>query len=114
MNKTFDSNDYESLRYACTAFFSHKWQLSVLTCLFDGPKHFGEILRLNPGISKKVLSANLRKLESKGVISRHSYNEGAVLRVEYALTPQGEQLKTILEQLTVWGAENRDKITSEN
>ncbi|MBO4219240.1 MAG: helix-turn-helix transcriptional regulator [Erysipelotrichaceae bacterium] len=114
METEFTKNDYESLRYACTAFFSHKWQLSVLTCLFDSPKHFGEILRQNPGISKKVLSANLRKLESKGVISRHSYTEGAVMRVEYSLTPQGEQLRGILKELTQWGAENREKITTGN
>ncbi len=110
MEERFDQNAYEDLRYACTAFFSHKWQLSVLTCLFPGPQHFGEILRHNPGISKKVLSANLHKLESKGVISRHSYADGAVTRVEYSLTPQGEQLRKILEELTVWGAENRDRI----
>ena len=113
MKDIIDQNDYESLRYACTAFFSHKWQLSVLTCLFSRPLHFGEILRLNPGISKKVLSANLHKLESKGVISKHSYIDGAVMRTEYSLTPQGEQLRGILKELMVWGAENRDRITEE-
>ena len=109
MEQDFDQNDYEYLRYACTAFFSHKWQLSVLTCLFDGPKHFGEILRANGGISKKVLSANLHKLESKNVIIRRTYSEGAVNRVEYSLSPEGEKLKDILKALTEWGARNMDQ-----
>lgn len=114
MENNFDQKSYESLRYACTAFFSHKWQLSVLTCLFSGPKHFGEILRMNEGISRKVLSANLHKLESKGVITRYSYTDGAVIRVEYSLTPEGKELQKILEDLTLWGERNHKDIDNEN
>lgn len=47
-------NEKESLRFACSAFYSHKWQLDILFCLFDGPMHFGELLRQN----KALLLAN--------------------------------------------------------
>ena len=63
-------NEKENLRFACSAFYSHKWQLDILFCLFDGPMHFGELLRQNKDLSKKVLSSNLKKLEEKGVITR--------------------------------------------
>lgn len=100
----------EYLRYACTAFFSHKWQLDILYEIFDSPKHFGELLRLNSGISKKMLSSNLKKLETKGVIKRTSYADGAVVRVEYSLTEEGIKLKEILTSLAEWGMENQPKI----
>lgn len=99
-------NEKENLRFACSAFYSHKWQLDILFCLFDGPMHFGELLRQNKDLSKKVLSSNLKKLEEKGVITRKSYNDGAIVRVEYSLTKEGEKLKEILLSLSKWGERN--------
>ena len=89
--------------YACTAFFSRKWQLSILLYLFDGPKHFGELLKYHDGMSKKMLSLNLHKLESKGVIQQREYMGGNVRRVEYSLTEQGKELEPILELLIQYG-----------
>ncbi len=89
--------------YACTAFFSRKWQLSILLYLFDGPKHFGELLKYHEGMSKKMLSLNLHKLESKGVIQQREYMDGNVRRVEYSLTSQGKELEPILKLLIEYG-----------
>ncbi len=100
----FSDNTFEDVRYACTAFFSHKWQLSILMYLFSGPKYFGEILHYHQGLSKNYLSTNLRKLESKGVIKREVIKEGLVTRVQYSLTTAGEELGPILSEMAKWGA----------
>lgn len=94
---------FDDLFYACTAFFSRKWQLSIIVLLSTGPKHFGEILSHHEGLSKKVLSYNLHKLVSKNVVSRREYKKGDVTMAEYALTQQGIELQKILEDLGEWG-----------
>ena len=100
----FTEDNYDDVRYACTAFFSHKWQLSILMYLFSGPKFFGEILHHHEGLSKNYLSTNLRKLESKGVIKRTMIKEGLVVKVQYSLTPAGKELGPILNEMAKWGA----------
>lgn len=99
-----DKSSYDAVRFACTAFFSREWQLSIIMYLFSGPKHFGEILRYHEGLSKKVLSTNLQKLELKGVVARTTYQAGGVTRVRYSLTVEGKDLQPILEALADWGA----------
>ena len=97
------SYPFDDLFYACTAFFSRKWQLSIIVYLSTGPKHFGEILKHHKGLSKKVLSYNLQKLMSKNVIQKKEYYKGDVLMSEYSLTEQGRELQKILEDLGEWG-----------
>ncbi|MDY6282408.1 MAG: helix-turn-helix domain-containing protein [Erysipelotrichaceae bacterium] len=105
--------NFDKLFFACTAIFAHKWQLSIIVCLSNGPKYFGEILSYHNGLSKKVLSTNLHKLESKGVISRHSDTSGKITRVEYSLTKQGKELIPILESLQEWGI-NYSSLSADN
>ena len=95
---------YDDLHYACTTFYSHKWQLSILVMLSTGPKNFGEILKQHPGLSKKVLSANLHKMRTKGVVDRQEYHKGDVLMTRYSLTKPGRELFAILESLADWGS----------
>lgn len=103
-NSTSLSKDnFDDLFFACTAIFARKWQLSIIVCLSEGPKCFGEILGYHQGLSKKVLSTNLHKLESKGVIARKVFEDGNINRVSYSLTAAGNELIPILEQLLAWG-----------
>ena len=97
------SYPFDDLFYACTAFFSRKWQLSILVYLSTGPKHFGEILKYHHGLSRKVLSYNLSKLVEKNVVNRREYKKGDVVMTEYSLTKQGKELQEILERLGEWG-----------
>ena len=76
-----DIKNFDDLFFACTAIFARKWQLSIIVCLSSGPKFFGEILSFHNGLSKKMLSANLHKLESKGVIVRKVYDDEKIIRV---------------------------------
>ena len=50
-----------------------------------------------------MLSKNLHKLESKGVIKRKAFEDGNVMRVQYSLTQAGDELILILKNLLIWG-----------
>lgn len=65
---------------------------------------YGEIKRLIPNISQRVLSRELKELEKSKIIERKEYKEN-VLRVEYNLTKEGIKVLPILNELTVWGKE---------
>ncbi len=102
-NTCLKKEDFDNLFFACTAIFARKWQLSIIVCLSDGPKCFGEILSYHEGLSRKMLSTNLHKLESKGVIKRKAFEDGNIMRVSYSLTQAGNELILILKNLLLWG-----------
>ncbi|MFD0267919.1 winged helix-turn-helix transcriptional regulator [Streptomyces sp. NPDC127106] len=79
-----------------------KWKVSLLWELDQRPRRFGELRRLVPGVSEKVLAAQLRELETDGLVHREAYDE-VPPRVEYSLTPLGHALNTALEPLGAWG-----------
>lgn len=82
-----------------------KWKVSVLWELEQRPRRFGELRRLVPGVSEKVLAAQLRELETNGVVHREVYEE-VPPRVEYSLTPLGLELNEALASLGAWGAKH--------
>ena len=61
------------------------------------------------GISQKVLTANLRTLEEKGIVHRKVYPE-VPPRVEYTLTDIGYSLKTLLDDMDKWGTWYRREV----
>ncbi|CUW28341.1 winged helix-turn-helix transcriptional regulator [Streptomyces reticuli] len=80
-----------------------KWKVSILWALGErGRCRFGELRRLLPGVTEKVLAAQLRELEADGIVRREEYDE-VPPRVEYSLTDVGTQLNEALEPLTLWG-----------
>lgn len=81
-----------------------KWKLRILCHLGFGPLRTGELRRLIPGISQKVLTEQLRELEKAGVITRRTFNE-VPPHVEYSLSKRGMDLRNILLQLSDWGEE---------
>ena len=70
---------------------SNKWTILILRDLLSGTKRFGELKKSLSGVSQKVLTANLRSLEEKGIIVREVYPE-VPPRVEYTLTDLGRTL----------------------
>lgn len=82
-----------------------KWSIIILCFLNEGPKHNGELLRLIPYISQKMLTAHLRRLEQDELIIRKVLSEKP-LSVEYSLSKYGESLKPILDAMRLWGEEN--------
>ncbi|MFC9946936.1 winged helix-turn-helix transcriptional regulator [Streptomyces pratensis] len=80
-----------------------KWKVLILWALHEHPcRRFGELRRLVPGITEKVLASHLREMEADGVVHRVAYDE-VPPRVEYCLTEDGSRLNEALEPLAAWG-----------
>jgi DNA-binding HxlR family transcriptional regulator len=86
-----------------------KWSLLVLAYLSEGPARFGGLKRKLQGVSQKMLTQTLRKLESDGLLSRKLYDE-MPLRVEYRLTPLAKSLTPIILKLKQWAEKNIESI----
>jgi len=83
---------------------SDKWKVLILRDLIGGTKRFGELKKSIGSVSQKVLTAQLRDMESKGLLTRKIYAE-VPPRVEYTLTKTGYSLKPVLDSMAQWGME---------
>ena len=81
-----------------------KWKVLILRDLMPGKKRFGELKKSIGSVSQKVLTAQLRDMEEKGLVNRHVYAE-VPPRVEYSLTDLGRSRKPILDAMQIWGEE---------
>ncbi|MCU0497637.1 MAG: helix-turn-helix transcriptional regulator [Anaerolineae bacterium] len=79
-----------------------KWKPLIVYYLMGGTKRFGQLQRLLPDVTQRMLTKHLRELESDGVIHREVYRE-VPPRVEYSLTELGKSLAPILELMLKWG-----------
>ncbi|WP_154840485.1 winged helix-turn-helix transcriptional regulator [Clostridium paraputrificum] len=86
-----------------------KWKVLILRDLLPGTKRFGELKQSIGTVSQKVLTAQLRDMEEKGLVNRKVYTE-VPPRVEYTLTELGRSLKPILDAMANWGEEYKSKI----
>jgi DNA-binding HxlR family transcriptional regulator len=86
-----------------------KWKPLILFYLESGTKRFGELRKLIPGMTKKMLTQHLRDLERDEVIRRKVYAAAVPPKVEYSLTKHGESLKPILKLMSAWGAKHRQR-----
>ena len=82
-----------------------KWTLLVLTALAGEPRRTSDLKRKVGGISQKVISTTLRKLEEHGLVSRSVYPE-VPPRVEYELTRLGRSLEKAVVVLDRWIEQN--------
>lgn len=82
--------------------FGDKWKFLILRDLMDGKMRFSELKRSIGQISQKVLTQNLRNLESNGLITRTVYPV-VPPKVEYELTDLGYSLKSVIDALRKWG-----------
>lgn len=81
-----------------------KWKVLILRDLLPGTKRFGELKKSIGHVSQKVLTNQLREMESQGLVKRKVYAE-VPPRVEYSLTDLGLSLKPILDAMWNWGEE---------
>lgn len=79
-----------------------KWGPLVMCALRKGPRRHAELRRAISGVSQKMLTQTLRKLEQFGLVARRVRGT-APTEVQYALTPLGESLIVPLEGLFKWG-----------
>ena len=82
-----------------------KWTMMILHNLFENKKRFGELQRSLGTISPKTLSQRLQELEKDRIITKKVFTE-IPLHVEYSLTPKGQSLKKIFDEMAKWGQKN--------
>ena len=82
-----------------------RWKTSLIWELHLRPHRFAELRRLLPGVSEKVLTQQLRQMETDGLISRRDYQE-VPPRVEYSITPLGLSLNDAVTVMSQWGKQH--------
>lgn len=87
----------------------NKWKLLIIRNLLVGPQRFTEMKNAIPGLSQKVLTDNLRSLESDGLIEREVFAE-IPPRVVYSLSELGKTLKPILDAMSDWGIDYKNNL----
>ncbi len=88
-----------------------KWKPVITHYLLEGPKRFGELRKLMPESTQKVLTQQLREMEQDGLVARKVYHQ-VPLKVEYSLTPYGLTLRPVMRELCAWGKKHRAKVGS--
>jgi DNA-binding HxlR family transcriptional regulator len=80
-----------------------KWKLLIAFFLLQAPRRNGELKRMLPGISQKMLTQQLRELEADGIIVRTAYAQ-APPRVDYAIAEsERSRLQPLVDALFDWG-----------
>ena len=78
-----------------------RWTGAILCSLIEGPRRFGELGKVVPGLSDRLLSQRLRELEEEGLVQR-DVEAGTPVRVTYSLTETGEALGPAIQELKTW------------
>lgn len=91
-----------------------KWSMLILHALTSqtAPMRFSEVQRNIQDASPKMLTTSLRNLEEDGIVSRTVYPE-VPPRVEYSITPRGEELMNSMQPLIAWADSHMEEILRE-
>lgn len=107
------SNYIENANFEDTGFsytlslISGKYKMIILYCLMEyEPVRFNEMRRYIKTISDKTLSSALKELETDELVHKKEYPQ-IPPKVEYTLTERGRSLMAVLDQLCIWGENNR-------
>ena len=100
--------NFEETGFSYTlSLISGKHKMVILYCLMEFETvRFNELKRYIKKISDKTLSMNLKELENDRLIIRKEYPQ-IPPKVEYSLSGRGRSLMKVLDQLCVWGENNR-------
>ena len=86
-----------------------KWTILVVGALSKGQLRYNELQRRVSGISQRMLTLTLKRLEAEGIVTRTLF-PSVPPRVDYELTELGMTLRGALIPLHRWAAENRQVI----
>ena len=78
------------------------WKIPILLCLRNGAMRYGDLKKSISRITDKMLITQLRELEEKGMLTRHSYTEKPP-RVEYQLSHRGQKALCVIDHLNQYG-----------
>ncbi len=82
-----------------------RWKLIIIELLRGGTKRYGELKRLIPLISEKVLISELKSLVELDLVGRKSYPE-IPPKVEYSITEKGKEVFHVIDVITEWSVKN--------
>ncbi|MBY9078727.1 helix-turn-helix transcriptional regulator [Paenibacillus sp. HN-1] len=88
-----------------------KWKGVILYHLLSGTKRYNELRRLQPEVTQRMLTLQLRELEEYGIVHREIYKQ-IPPRVDYSLTEFGQSLGPIIIAMKEWGERNKQAIYS--
>jgi DNA-binding HxlR family transcriptional regulator len=107
MQKVSMSNYQKSCHVDTTlSVIGGKWKLVILWHLTQGRLRFGELKKRIIGITEKMLSQQLKEMESDKLISRKVYPQ-IPPKVEYSITKHGISLQSVLKELDAWGSKHK-------
>ncbi|WP_309082281.1 helix-turn-helix domain-containing protein [Zhihengliuella sp.] len=86
-----------------------KWTVLVIVELSNGPRRFRELQRAVAGISQRMLTLTVRRLERDGLVERTVYPT-VPAQVDYRLTETGASLTHLVQALASWSLEHRTSI----
>jgi DNA-binding HxlR family transcriptional regulator len=86
-----------------------KWKPVIARYLMLETRRFGELRKLMPDVTQKMLTQQLRELERDNIVQRKVFRQ-VPPKVEYSLTPYGKTLRPILRALCKWGDNHRAKM----
>ena len=108
ISQYIENANFEDTGFSYTlSLISGKYKMIILYCLMEyGSVRFNQLQRYLKKISDRTLSQNLKELEADGLIHREVFPQ-IPPKVEYSLTERGISLMSVLDQLCVWGENNR-------
>jgi DNA-binding HxlR family transcriptional regulator len=108
ISKYIEEANFEETGFSyILSLISGKYKMIILYCLMEYKSvRFNELQRYIKKISDKTLSQNLKELEYDQLIIRKVYDQ-IPPKVEYSLTDRGQSLMKVLDQLCIWGEENK-------
>ena len=102
-NARFDDTGYSYTM----SLIQGKYKMAILYCLMEyQPVRFNQMRRYLGKVTDRTLSTNLKELEADGLVKRKEYPQ-IPPKVEYSLTPLGDSLMVVLDQLCTWGEEHK-------
>ncbi len=110
ISKYIENANFEDTGFSyALSLISGKHKMVILYCLMEyEPVRFNQLKRYLKDVSDKTLSSNLKQLEADRLIIRKEYPQ-IPPKVEYSLSERGRSLMKVLDQLCIWGQENRDE-----
>jgi len=89
----------------CMSKIGGKWKPIIIYLMRKGVNRFGVLQKGIDGITKQMLTKQLREMEDHGILTRKIYPE-IPPRVEYFFTPYGESMFPIIDAMSQWGLEH--------
>jgi len=86
-----------------------RWKLLILFSLSQGSKRFNQLSKEVSGITDKTLSKELKNLEANKLLTR-VVHDTIPQTIEYSITPHGQSLEKVIEELHFWGLSHRKEV----